>query len=206
MNSLSFELSKETDFFEFKERFEEMKLRPIDTQVPVVRSYENVPNWGLGCAMLLLPLGVPFQLIIVYYERFEMDSMKRDLSNQIISAFTLWSVLSSIVIWTRCLLTLLDTDNSSGFVIFLEYLRLSCVIAWLLYPIQMQFFNYFSKVVLLRVPGYNHDFLAIWLHLTNLVISFYLECIQFIGKNGLYSTNSYPRIPLFIAGILTIQS
>ena len=49
----------------------------------IVQSYDKIPIWILVLTLFLLPIGMVLQFFIIIFERFEMDSMKRGLFNQV---------------------------------------------------------------------------------------------------------------------------
>ena len=49
----------------------------------LVRSYDNIPTWILLLILFILPFGMVLNVFIIKYERYEMDSMKRGLFNQV---------------------------------------------------------------------------------------------------------------------------
>ena len=50
----------------------------------LVQSYNKIPTWILLLSLFLFPIGMVLQFFIIIFERFEMDSMKRGLFNQVV--------------------------------------------------------------------------------------------------------------------------
>ena len=49
----------------------------------LVQSYDKIPTWVHLLLLLLFPIGMVLHFFIIIFERFEMDSMKRGLLNQV---------------------------------------------------------------------------------------------------------------------------
>ena len=76
-----------------------------------IQDFMYIPAWMIVFALLLLPIGIIMQFLIVIYERFEMDSMKRHLYNQLISSELVWTTCMSLVSIIRFILTLLNATH-----------------------------------------------------------------------------------------------
>ena len=49
----------------------------------LVQTYDQVPTWMLSLSLILIPIGIALNLFIVDYEKYEMDSKKRGIINQV---------------------------------------------------------------------------------------------------------------------------
>ena len=151
-----------------------------------IQDFRYIPTLMVISALLLLPFGILMQLLIVIYERFEMDSMKRHLYNQLMSSVLLWTTCLSLVSIMRFILTLLDAFQPLWLMIALDYLRRACILAAFLIPGESLIFYYYSELILQRTPNWDHDFLSIWLHLSNVAASLFLCGVQtFLHLHGL---------------------
>ena len=150
----------------------------------IIQTYEDIPAVALVLSIPFNILGMILQVFIITYERFEMDSMKRGLKNQLISSQILWTFLLSLTLTFRFIFTLCSIKSLIGFQIFLEYLRMSCMMVAVLTGIEISLFEFYCKFVLKRVPECNHDFLAMWLSVVNLILGLFLGFIQLYGRIG----------------------
>ena len=143
-----------------------------------IQDYMYIPAWMIVFALLLLPIGIIMQFLIVIYERFEMDSMKRHLYNQLISSMLIWTTCMSLVSIIRFILTLLNATHPAWLMIMVDYFRRACIFATFLIPVESMIFYYYTELILQRTPNWDHDFLSIWLHVSNMAVSLFLCGIQ----------------------------
>ena len=143
-----------------------------------IQDFMYIPAWMIVFALLLLPIGIIMQFLIVIYERFEMDSMKRHLYNQLISSELVWTTCMSLVSIIRFILTLLNATHPAWLMIMVDYFRRACIFATFLIPVESMIFYYYTELILQRTPNWDHDFLSIWLHVSNMAVSLFLCGIQ----------------------------
>ena len=151
-----------------------------NTDLDHVQDFRDIPTLMIVLFLVLLPLGIIMQLMIIMYERFEMDPMKRNLNNQLVTSAMLWTICLSLVSIIRLILTLMEAYEPSWLIISVDSLSRACMIAILLIFTEGFLFRYYSDLLLQRVPNYNYDFLATWLHSCNIIVPMFLSCIQTI--------------------------
>ena len=179
-----------------EEQLKEWGILPNDSvtmnTTGIIMTYEEIPTIVLAFSIVFHVLAMTLKVFIVSYERFEMDSMKRGLKNQLISSQMIWTFLLSLTMLMRITITLCSINNFAGFQILLEYVRIACLMAIPLIGIEISLFEFYCKFVLKRVPESDHDILAIWLSVVNLILTLYFGFIQFYGKIGFNLTGDYP--------------
>ena len=74
----------------------------------------------------------------------------------------MWASCLSMLTILRSLLALMTEDPPLIILIPMEYLMVTYTIAITLIYIITSFFEYLSRMILRRVPTYDHDFLAKW--------------------------------------------
>ena len=95
-----------------------------------------------------------------------------------ISAQFLWSMILSLVLIIRIIITLL-TERTFTFIAFtLDYLKKVGSNAIFLCLIEYTAFEHWVKLIRKRIPKTNHDFLAGWLQIVNAILSLYLSYLQ----------------------------
>ena len=180
-----------------EEQLKEWGILPNDSATlntsGLIQTYEDIPPIALAISIVFYVLGMILHIFIITYERFEMDSMKRGLKNQLISSQIAWIFILSFTMSLRAILTLCSVENFIGFQIFLEYVRITSIMANLLIGIEISLFELYCKFVLKRIPESNHDILAVWLSVVNLILALFLSFIQLYGKIGFGLTGDYPN-------------
>ena len=55
-----------------------------DTSISeLAQTYDKVPTWMLTLSFILIPISIALNLFVVNFEKFEMDSKKRGIINQV---------------------------------------------------------------------------------------------------------------------------
>ena len=120
-------------------------------------------------------------LMIVLYERYGMDPMKRGLSNRLVSSFFSFGIISfPIFIIEEINFLVIDRNPDSKK--FYGFNFIFFVIGSMIVMFQIIFWKYLTKKVLKRIPAYNHDLIGVWLELSNLVLAFGLAGVEAFGK------------------------
>ena len=119
-------------------------------------------------------------LMLTFYERFGMDTMKRGLSNRLVSSFLnfgLIGIVASFIEEFRLLFVNRHPDSRLLFgftyVFFFigSFLVLNQIVLW----------KYVTKKVIKRIPSFNHDFIGVWLEISSLVIALILTEVEAHG-------------------------
>ena len=95
-----------------------------------------------------------------------------------ISGQFLWSMILSLVMIVRIITTLLTERTIPFFAYTLDYLKNVGLVGALLCIIEYTAFEHWVKLIRKRVPENDHDFLAGWLQIVNVVLSMYFAYIQ----------------------------
>ena len=195
--------------------FKEEENSMNSSVIQLLQDFHGVP---FGLHFIGIPLhllGLVQQIIIVIYERNELDPMKRSLTSQVseylskqyhqydhnicftqmISTHMMWASNLSMITILRSLLHLVTTNLPLPILIFIEYLMVTYTIALTLVYITTNFFEYWSQFILRRIPNYDHDFLATGLQVTIFGLAFYLGALQTFG---LLSVTEFEEKPLLI--------
>ena len=116
------------------------------------------------------------QSFAIAYERFHMDPMKRGLVNQLITTYMAFAMCFSSTRIFRYLVEWFAPRPLPIYFIFkvMGWLGWSSTFGCLISINEITFLTYWSKMWLKRVPNYNHDFLATWLNVANIIIAFFL--------------------------------
>ena len=107
----------------------------------------------------------------------------------------LWALNLSILTILRSFMLLINTDLPLCVLILMEYLMVTNTIALTLVYIVANFLEYFSRLILKRIPNYDHDFLATGCQAAIVGLSFYLGALQTFS---LFSVNKIEEQPLHI--------
>ena len=150
----------------------------------VVNDYSQIKPVALAIGILLLTFAMVLKSFFIVYEKFEMDPMKRGFTNQMITNQFVWSLLLAFVLITNFILTLLSIDLPSCLSVILHWLITTCDIAIALIMFEATLFEYWSRLIIKRVPGYNIDFIAYGLMILNVVLSFYFGVLQLVAKSA----------------------
>ena len=149
---------------------------------------EKVDDFGevepaiLCLAIVLLILAMVLQAFSILYERFEMDSMKRGFTDQMITARFAWGMFMSVILILRFILTLLPIDLPYFLAVGLQFLKTTGIIGICLTIIEVTAFEYLTYLILKRVPEYDHDFLATGFQIVNIIVGLYFGALQTFGK------------------------
>ena len=76
-------------------------------------NFSQIQPEVLVIGIIILIVGMVLKLVFIRYERFEMDSMKRGLTNQMTTNQFIWAILLSLILIIRCTCTLLSVNVSS---------------------------------------------------------------------------------------------
>ena len=147
-----------------------------------VENFYGAPPSLLVIGIIFHIFGMIMQVFTVIYERFEMDPMKRSLTNQMISTHMIWATCLSIFTILRSTFRLFSVSLPFLLMAAIEYLMTTYTIAVTLIYLEVGFFEYLSKVVFGRIPEYDHDFLATCLQVVTFVVSVFLAGLQTFGK------------------------
>ena len=172
----------ETDFDDFS-MLEETQNDTAWLEHDDVDDFREVEPAILFLGILLLILAMVLQVFSILYERFEMDSMKRGFTNQMITTHFAWALLMSIILVLRFSLTLLPFQLPAFIALGLQFLKTVVTLGICLTIIEATIFEYWSHLILKRVPEYDHDFLATGCQVANIVLAFYFGGLQTYGKS-----------------------
>ena len=107
----------------------------------------------------------------------------------------LWALNLSILTIVRSFILLTNMDLPLCVLILMEYLMVTDTIALTLVYIVANFLEYFSRLILKRIPNYDHDFLATGCQAAIVGLAFYLGALQTFS---LFSVNKIEEQPLHI--------
>ena len=139
--------------------------------------YSKLSGEFFAINILLMIFGIVMQSFAIAYERFHMDPMKRGLVNQLITTYMAFLMCGSITRIFGFALQWLAPHIVNSFRL-LGWLGWSSGFGCLITANEILFFTYWSKMWLKRVPNYNHDFLAAWLNISNVLVALYLGGFQ----------------------------
>ena len=163
------------------------------TTIAAIENFYGAPPTLLVTGIVFHIFGILMQVFTVIYERFEMDPMKRSLTNQMISTHMIWAAFLSIFTILRSIFCLFSVSLPFLFLAAIEYLMTTYTIGVTLIYLEVGFFEYWSKMVLGRIPEYDHDFLATWLQIVTFVASLFLAALQTFGT---FSVQEFEDQPL----------
>ena len=155
-----------------------------DTLLSRINDYRQVNPVVLVIGIFVLVSVMVLKSFFIIYERFEMDSMKRGFTNQMITNQFIWSWFLALILIIRFTLTLVSSDTLRSVAIGLAWLQQTCLIAICLSTLEATLFEYWSRLIIKRVPENDHDFIATGLCISNIVLSFYLATMQTIGLSA----------------------
>ena len=163
--------------------FDQPKVEQNDTiWREKVNDFGEVEPAILCLGIVLLILATVLQAFSILYERFEMDSMKRGFTNQMITARFAWGIFMSVILILRFILTLLPIDLPYTLAVGLQFLKTTGMIGICLTIIEVSVFEYMTFLILKRVPEYDHDFLATGFQIVNVIVGFYFGALQIFEK------------------------
>ena len=132
--------------------------------------------------------------MIVLYERYGMDTMKRGLSNRLISSFFSFGLISIPIFIIEELDTLIIERNPDSKK-FYGFNFMFFVIGSMIVMYEIVVWKYLTKKVLRRIPYFNHDLIGVWLEISNFIIAFGLAGVEAFGK-GFASEFNKPSITI----------
>ena len=188
-NESTFELFEISEPDSFQNLSEATKSITIST----IENFYGAPPTLLVIGIFFHIFGLIMQVSTVIYERFEMDPMKRSLTNQMISTHMIWTACLSIFTIIRSIFCLTSVALPFLLLAAIEYLMTTYTIGVTLIYLEVGFFEYLSKVVLGRIPEYDHDFLATWLQIVTFVVALFLAGLQTFGT---FSVQEFEDQPL----------
>ena len=118
----------------------------------------------------------------------------------------MWASCLSIFTILRSLLCLMTKGLPLIILIPMEYLMVTYTIAITLTYIVTSLFEYLSRMILKRVPNYNHDFLATGLQVVIFGLAFYLGALQTFGLFSVEELDDQPLlIPSSLGFVLSVE-
>ena len=161
--------------------------------------FSEVPGIVLAVTIVLLVLGIVMQCFAIAYEKFHMDPMKRGLVNQLSTIFMAFSLCFSATCIIRYLLEGIVPQPMPDFIYqfigWLGWVARASTFGCLITVNEVIFCIYWSKMWLKRVPNYDHDFLATWLSVANVIIAFYLGGLK--TYNAIQWAKDEENVPSF---------
>ena len=170
-----------------------------------------------------MPLGMVAQVLVISYEMFGMDPMKRGIVNrvrmksvlqlttknliqfisfvQLISCYMAWALFLSILTELHWICLLCSIQLFSY-----DYFRVVSLFGITLVDIQIAFFLYYIRIYLKRMPNFNHDFLGSFLTIWTLLMPLILGYVQTYGSNlVVLMVQGFEPIPTILSCILLLM-
>ena len=177
------------------------------------KSSLNLPLLATITVLLLL-ISLFLVLMITFYERYGMDPMKRSLKNRLISNFLVFGLMFIGVSILQEFYEALVERNPRSRILY-GFAEIWFAIGSLIVLNEIILWKYLIKVILKRLVAFNHDFIGVWLEITNITISFVFAFTELNGDMfakhfrdpSVQHSHFYPpiRMPQILVAILYLQ-